>query len=118
MRGQRGLSLSGFMLWAVLVVIVLLLGFKIAPAYFEYLSIQKQFEAIANDDSLKYAPRRQIEMAFYNRTTIEDIKSVTPKDMEIRKDGDRLVISAAYSVRVPLFGNVSACIDFAPTSEK
>lgn len=118
MRRQRGLSLSGFMLWAVLGVLALLVGFKLAPAYFEYLSIQKQFEAVANDPNLKGAQRPAIERAFYDRATIENITSITPKDLEITKDGDQMVIDAAYSVRVPLFANISACIDFTPSSRK
>lgn len=118
MRRQRGLSLSGFLLWSVIVVFAILVGFKIAPAYMEYLTIQKQFKAIANDTALRGAQRPAIERAFENRSAVEDIKSITRQDLEITKDGDRLVISAAYSVRVPLFANVSACIDFTPTSEK
>jgi hypothetical protein len=59
-----------------------------------------------------------VERAFYNRTTIDNVTSVTPQDLEIAKGADGLVISAAYSVRVPLFANVSVCLDFRPTSEK
>lgn len=118
MRRQRGLSLSGFMLWAVILVCVALLGFKLAPAYFEYLSIQKQFKAVASDPALSGAPRQAIEKAFSSRSTIEGIKSVSPQDLEIAKEGDRMVIRAAYSVRVPLVSNISVCIDFYPSSEK
>ncbi len=118
MRGQRGLSLSGFLLWSVIVVFAALLGFKVAPAYMEYLTIQKQFKAIANDTAFSSAQRPAIEKAFYSRSTIEDIKSITPQDLEITKAGDRTVISAAYSVRVPLFANVSVCLDFYPSSGK
>ncbi len=45
-----------------------------------------------------------------------------PKDsrkrylLEINKDGNDLVLSASYSVKVPLVANVSLLIDFAPTS--
>jgi hypothetical protein len=118
MHGQRGVTLSGFLVWAVLGIVVLLLGFKVGPAYFEYLSIQKQFQAIANDPAMRAGSRREIEGAFVGRATIENIRSIGPSDLEISKDGDRIVISASYSVRVPLFGNASACLDFHPTSAK
>jgi len=118
MHRQRGLSVSGFLFWAVIVVFAVLLGFKLAPAYMEYLTIQKQFKAIAGDPAMNSAQRPAIERAFYNRTTIENIQAVTPQDLEITKDGDQLVIRAAYSVRVPLVANISACIDFNPSSEK
>lgn len=118
MRKQKGVALSGLLFWSVVLVFVLLFGFKIGPAYFEYFSIQQQFKAIANDPSMRAGQRREIESSFYNRSVIENIKAVTPQDLEISKDGDSVVISAAYSVRVPLFGNLSACMDFAPTSAK
>ncbi len=118
MRMQRGVTLSGFLLWAIIVVFAVLLGFKVGPAYFEYLSIQKQLKAIANDPGISTGVRREIEGAFVSRATIENIRSIGPQDLEISKDGDRLVISASYSVRVPLFANVNACLDFYPSSER
>lgn len=116
MRGQRGVSLTGFLLWAVLLIGVALLGFKVGPAYFEALAIEKQFKAMAADSTLRNAPRREIEGRFLARAQIENIRSITEKDVEVSKDGDRLTVSASYSVKVPLFGNASACLDFNPSS--
>ena len=118
MRKQKGAALSGLLFWSVVLVFVLLLGFKIGPAYFEYFAIRQQLRAIADDPAMRAGLRREIESSFYNRTVIENIKAITPQDLDIAKDGDGVVISAAYSVRVPLFGNISACMDFAPTSAK
>jgi hypothetical protein len=36
----------------------------------------------------------------------------------VDKSGSDLVISAEYSVRVPLFSNLSACMEFRPTSAR
>lgn len=118
MRGQRGVTITGFLVWAVLGIVVLLVGFKVGPAYFEAMSIQKQFEAIVADPSTRGASRKDIEVKFSNRSSIEDIRSIQPSDIEVTKDGDRVILSASYSVRVPLFGNVSACLDFNPTTAK
>jgi len=118
MRRQKGVSLSGLLMWAVALIFLALLGFKVAPAYFEYLTVQKEFKEIATDPALSGGQRPAVERAFYNRTTIDNVTSVTPQDLEITKGADGLVISAAYSVRVPLFANVSVCLDFRPTSEK
>lgn len=118
MHKQKGVTLTGLLFWSVILVFVALLGFKIGPAYFEYFSIRQQFKAIANDPAMRAGIRGEIEMAFYNRAVIENITAVTRPDLEIEKDADGLVISAHYSVRVPLFGNISACMDFNPTSAK
>jgi len=36
----------------------------------------------------------------------------------VNKESGKLVISTAYSVKVPLFYNLSACMEFAPSSER
>ncbi len=118
MKQQRGITLTGFLVFAVLAVMALLLGFKIGPSYAEFYSIQKIFRTMAYESSLQTASRGEINSAFNNRATIEGIKAIKDVDLEVNKDGGRLVISAAYSVRVPLFHNLSVCMDFAPSSER
>ena len=118
MRRQKGLTLSGFIIGIIVLAICALVGMKIGPPYLEYLTIKKQFKAIANDPDATRGQRREIEVAFERRAMIEDMKSITAKDLQINKQGDKVVISAEYSVCVPLVANIRACMDFYPTSEK
>jgi hypothetical protein len=107
------------MLWAILIVIVLLLGFKLAPPYMEYQGIQKLIKNLANDPGMRVGDfRKSIGGAFNLRAGIDNIKSIAASDLVIQKEGERVVITADYSVRVPLVGNVSACLDFNASSEK
>jgi hypothetical protein len=117
MRKQQGLTLTGFIVWAVIFFFVAIFGFKVGPAYVEFYTIEKQLKTVANEVDAR-ATRGTIESAFVRRGTIEDIRSVQPGDLNITKDGDRLIISADYSVRIPLVGNMSACMDFHATSDK
>ena len=117
MRRQEGVTLTGFLFVAVIVVFIILFGLKVGPPYLEYFAIKKQFQAIAADP-VSRGTRREIEGAFAARATIENIKSINYSDIQINKEGNEVVISAEYSVRVPLFGNLSACMDFNPTSAK
>lgn len=118
MRQQQGLTLSGFLLWAIVVVAVVMLGIRLGPSYFEYYTIERVFKLLAADPTLQTGQRSDVSRAFANRANIDNIESVTPADLEIVKDDNKLVIRASYSVRVPLFGNVSACLDFNPSSAK
>src|SRR5262245_60370044 len=99
MREQSGVTLTGFILVAIIVVAILLFAFKVAPAYFEYYSIQKQFKAIASDPGAGRMSRREIEGAFVLRSTVENITSIGPGDILITKDGGSVVLSAEYSKR-------------------
>ena len=118
MRRQKGLTLPGFIIGIVVLAVFALVGMKIGPPYLEYLSIKKQFQVIANDPEAAPGQRREIEKAFERRSQIEDIKSITSKDLLINKQGDKIVITAEYSVCVPLVANIRVCMDFYPTSVK
>ena len=116
MRTHRGLTLSGFLLWAIVVIAGLLLGFKLFPPYYEYYSVERTFNVLVKDDSLRTLGKRDVESAFVRRATIENITAVGPEDLVINREGGGWVIEAQYSVRVPLFANLSACMDFTPRS--
>jgi hypothetical protein len=118
MHRQKGVTLSGFLLWAIVVCTALLLAFKIGPPYFEYLTIKKQFQAIVKDDQVRGGTRREVEAAFVNRGMIENIKSISAKDLVITKDSDGIILSAEYTSCVHIAGNLRACMDFAPDSRK
>jgi hypothetical protein len=47
---------------------------------------------------------------------MDDVKSVTPQDLDITKEGGELVISFKYEKKVPLFANVSLVFDFEGSS--
>ena len=116
MRKQRGVTLSGFIMWSVVAFIVALIGFKLLPPYMEFLTIESQFKAIANDPEGRQGVRRVVEDLFDRRSAIENISSIKAKDIQIQKEGDGVVLSAEYTNCVPLVLNIRVCMDFAPSS--
>lgn len=116
MRRQKGITLSGFLLWSVVLVLVALLAFKIGPPYVEFLSIQTQLKAVANDPEGRSGVRRVVEDLFDRRSAIENISAVKAKDIVIAREGDRVVLSFEYTVCVPIILNIRACMDYNPTS--
>jgi hypothetical protein len=105
-------------MWSVILFFGALLGFRIGPPYFEYLTIKRQLQAIGQDSEVQSGQRRDVESAFMKRTMIEDVKSIGPKDLIISKEADGVVISAEYTTCVHVLGNLRACMDFAPSSRK
>jgi len=116
MRRQKGITLSGFLLWSVVLVFGALLLFKIGPPYVEFLSIQAQLKAVANDPEGRAGVRRVVEDLFDRRSAIENISSVKARDILIARDGDKVVLSFEYTVCVPIVFNIRACMDYNPTS--
>ena len=117
MRKEQGVTISGFIVIAVILIFVLLFAFKIGPSYFEYWTIKKQLKALAADPVSREPTRRNFDAAFTARQTLENIKSIGAGDVLITKEGNDVVLSAEYSTKVHLFGNLSACMDFAPDSK-
>lgn len=114
---QRGLSFSGFMAGVVILILISITGLKVIPAYIQNTTIKNVFVAVASDPEMQKASIRDIQMAYSKRSSIEDINAITVEDIEIEKNGGRLVLSASYAVKVPLAGNISLYLDFNPSSD-
>jgi len=118
MRRQKGLTLSGFLMWSVVAIFAALLLFKIGPPYLEFMTIQANLKAVANDPEGRSGVRRIVEDLFDRRSAIENITSVKARDIIITKSGDSVVLSFEYTVCVPIVFNIRACMDYYPTSGK
>ena len=118
MKKQLGVGMTGFILICFLLVFVAILGFKLFTPYMQYFTIQKTFKSLANNPEVKNGTRRDLMQWWARSTVIDNITAINGDDIEVTKEGNEMVISAAYSVKVPLFYNVSLLIDFAPSSAK
>jgi hypothetical protein len=116
MKKQRGVTITGMLLFSVVLVLVLLVGFKVTPVYLEYNTIKKNFKAMAEDPTLQKAQVGEMRRAWDARTSVDNVKSLTAQDIVYTRESTGWNISADYSVKVPLFQNVSFCFDFHPTS--
>ena len=112
---QRGLSLMGLIFGAVILIFVLLLGMKTLPPWLEFFTAKKFVTQIAQEQ--RGGTILDIRKAWQLKTAIEDVPSVSDKDLEITKEGGEVVISFAYRKEVPLFANVGVYMDFAASSK-
>jgi hypothetical protein len=112
MKQQRGLSLIGLLIVSAILVFVCLVGFKLLPAYIEYFTVKRVISDIAGAADMRGAGVREVQNAFKQRSAIDDINSIKWDELEITKEGEGFTILAAYQRCVPLFSNISICIDF------
>ena len=83
----------------------------------QFYSIQSIFKTLAANQEVKSGGRHEFVSAWAKYASMErDINVLAGDDIELTKEGNELVISASYSVRIPLVKNVSLMIDFNPTS--
>jgi Domain of unknown function (DUF4845) len=102
-----------------MVLLVVVLGFagvlalRVTPTFVEYRAIQsavKKAKAAAHT-----VP--EIKAQFERSAAIDDIESISGKDLEIQKVDDDFVISFAYTKKISLFGPVSLTIDYSGSSK-
>ena len=116
MKLQRGFSLNSVMIGGAILALLALLAMKVLPDWIEYGKVVKAVKATAGDSSLKDASVPQVRAAYARRADIDEIKNVSPQDLDITKEGGELVISFAYMRKIPLFGNMSLVFDFEGSS--
>jgi len=112
MKKQRGLSLIGLLIVSGLLVFFAIIGFKLLPAYIEYFTIQRIVSEIARQPDVRGGAVRDVVAAFDRRASIDNVSSIKGSDLEVTKTGEGFEILATWTSRVPLFSNISACIDF------
>ena len=116
---QRGVTFGGFIMVLALLGGLAIFSMKLIPAYIENGKIQKAFDVITHDPAMQTATAAEIRESFYKRAnTMDNVTTVTSNDIEINKDGGRLKLSASYSTKIPLAGNVSLLIEFNPSAPK
>jgi hypothetical protein len=112
MNKQRGLSLIGLLITSGVVVFFALIGFKLMPSYLEYFTVRRVVSDIANSPETRGGSLRDVQAAFARRAQIDNITSVSANELEVSKTAEGFSIAVSWAARVPLFGNLNACIDF------
>jgi len=118
MKRQRGVTFVGMIFIAGLIIMGAIIALKLVPAYIEYFTIKRVIGDIASGSEVRGGTLRDATTAFQRRAQIDDIRAVTAQDIDVVREGDSVVLSASYQTKVKLFGNLSACIDFEPSSGK
>jgi hypothetical protein len=112
-RRQLGVSLMALILGFAVLVIVAIFGMKVVPSFLEYRAAKAAVEILGRTGGSPADIRR----AWESRSAIDNITTVSAKDLEITREGNQTVVAFAYRKEVPLFGNVGLYIDYAASSK-
>jgi hypothetical protein len=114
---QRGITLSGALMGMILLALAGLFAAKLMPSYLEYFAVQKILKGMEQNGETKGSVK-EIRNAFDRRNTIEGVQAVQGEDLEVTKEGGEAVVTANWSVKIPMVANFSACLDFTVTTAK
>ncbi|MDR0775943.1 MAG: DUF4845 domain-containing protein [Azonexus sp.] len=110
MKHQRGVALSGLIFWGIVIALVAVLGIKVVPTTIEYYKIKQSAQGALNKVGAD-ATVAEVRAAFDRFANIDTLE-FSSKDLDISKEGGRIVIDFAYDKKIPLFANVSLLIEY------
>ncbi len=109
-RLQTGVTMFGLVFWAVLIGFFAYVAVRLLPTVNEYLTVQRLVEKVAAAAPASVPEARN---AFDKLKEIEfSVQSISGSDLEITKEGEKVVIKYAYSKEIPLGGPASLLIRY------
>lgn len=115
---QRGLSLIG---WVVVLIVVIVFGtaaFRMVPAYLDYNTISSAITSVLDDNKTALMSPSEVRDSISKRFLINQIEVISANDLDIEKNGGVLSVGVDYEVREPMFYNVSIVMHFDHTFTK
>ncbi|HSU21357.1 DUF4845 domain-containing protein [Comamonadaceae bacterium OTU4NAUVB1] len=96
---QRGISFIGLLFVAVVLGCAGVVLAQVIPTVIEYQAIGKAANKAAEGNTVP-----EVRALFDRAQAVDDFKSVSGKDLDVRKVGDRVVVSFAYDREIHLAG--------------
>jgi Tfp pilus assembly major pilin PilA len=96
---QRGISFLGLIFVAGVIGSAGVVAAQVFPTVLEYQAIIKAAKLSSRGNTVA-----EVRAAFDKAASIDDIKSITGKDIEVTKEGETIVVAFAYEREIHLVG--------------
>ena len=97
--GQRGLTFFGLLLIGGLLAVTGVITAQVVPTAIEYQAVIKAANKASEGNTVA-----EVRSTFDKAAAIDDIKSISGKDIDVTKEGDKIVVSFAYQREIHLVG--------------
>lgn len=109
---QRGLTFFGLLIVGILVAYAGVILAQVAPTYVEYQAVQKAVQKASDGTTVA-----EVRSIFEKAAAIDDIRSISPKELDIGKEGSRVVVSFAYVREIHLVGPAHLVMKYEGSSK-
>ena len=96
---QRGISFIGVLFVVGVLAFVGVIGAQAFPTMLEFQAITKAANKAKEGGTVP-----EVRAIFDKAAQIDDIKTITGKDLEVTKEGDKTVVAFAYSKEIHIGG--------------
>ena len=115
---QRGVGFITLCLYFVVAGVIFLGGMKLLPHYLEFFSIKNMIASMATSEEVKSGTVAEIRTSFDRRAIIDNVAVIKGIDLEISKENNETVVSAAWQPRIALLPGYTLLIDFEVSTAK
>jgi Domain of unknown function (DUF4845) len=109
---QRGLTFIGLLFVGIFLAFAGVTLAQVVPTYIEYLAVQKAVQKASVGTTVA-----EVRTTFDKAAQIDDITSITGKDLDIGKQGDKVIVSFDYSREIHLMGPAYLVMKYVGSSQ-
>jgi Domain of unknown function (DUF4845) len=109
---QRGMSFVSVIVVGAVLVFGGVLAAQVFPTFLEYQAIGK-----AAQKAKEGATVADVRRIFDKASEVDDFKAITGRDLDVTKEGDKIVVSFAYNKEINITGSVFLLIKYSGRSK-
>jgi Tfp pilus assembly major pilin PilA len=109
---QRGLSFIGLLFVGGVIAVAGVITAQVVPTAIEYQAVMKGVNKAREGNT-----PAEVRSIFDKATAVDNISSISGKDLDVTKEGDKVVVSFAYQREIHLAGPGYLTLKYAGRSK-
>ena len=108
---QRGISFIGLLFVGAVLAITGVVAAQVFPTFIEYQAVIKAANKASGGSSVA-----EVRTIFDKAASVDNINSIKGSELEVTKDGDKIVVAFAYQREIHLVGPAFLTLKYAGRS--
>ncbi|MEO5661289.1 MAG: DUF4845 domain-containing protein [Polaromonas sp.] len=109
---QRGISFIGLLFVGIVLAVIGVVGAQVFPTFIEYEAVNRAVNKASAGSTVP-----EVRTLFDKAADIDNITSIKSRDLEVTKDGEKIVVSYAYQREIHLVGPAFLTMKYAGRSK-
>ena len=109
---QRGISFLGLIFVGGVLAVSGVIAAEVFPTFLEFQAVGKAVQKASGGSSVP-----EIRTIFDKAADVDSVKSIKGKDLEVTKEGDKVVVAFAYNKEIHMFGPAYLLLKYAGRSK-
>ncbi|NKE68976.1 DUF4845 domain-containing protein [Ramlibacter sp. RBP-2] len=110
-KKQAGISFIGLLFVVGVLASLAVLGAQAFPTVVEYQAVLKAVQKAAAGNTVP-----EVRQIFDKAAEIDNISSISGRDLDISKEGDKVIVKFAYNKEIHMFGPAYLLLKYAGRS--